>query len=359
MNLSSWNNSRVKLNSSASIAPNHIHLCLSPTAYKAIAGLTIPLNVIGVLMHLGVLVTFFKRRSLINPFTVNIITLSIIGILQGLTFTPQVVVRPITGDWLRNPLACAVFQYCMWVLPTMTVMQDMVICADRWVAYLAPGWYHTYHSVRRALLGTALVTVWLHAWYMPLNILNYLTPMAQRFGCDGTVYQNYRSIVSIVVGSGPEVLVYGSYPILLLLLWRRRILRGRRRTARVTCSTQPTFSVKISTTPSHSGLSRMVRDGQTGRRKITEAEHGNNKLAMALLTLKLIAIILNAVPARLLTDSGWHGRQPPWCTWDVFHISEQFLGSAQLLEPLLYLLTLRGFRREFCEVFSINIAGRT
>ncbi|OQV13613.1 hypothetical protein BV898_12156 [Hypsibius exemplaris] len=169
-------------------------------------------------------------------------SLSVIGIIHGIGFFPQTTARPISGHWLSTPLPCAIFQYFMWVLQTMQLLQDLVICADRWVAHLVPIWYHKNSSVQKSSLATLVVTIWLHGWHMPLNILNCYTPMEKRFGCDGTAYPQYRAIVIAVVSYAPEVLIYGRYPVLLILLWRRRAQKLKVRNARVSCATSAVLS---------------------------------------------------------------------------------------------------------------------
>ncbi|OQV13614.1 hypothetical protein BV898_12157 [Hypsibius exemplaris] len=320
------------------VVPNPLS-CFSVTAYIAIAGVTVPLTFLSVALYLGVLMTFLRHPALITPFTVHIMSLSVIGIIHGIGFFPQATARPISGNWLNSPLPCAIFQYFMWVLPTMTLLQDLVICADRWVAYLIPLWYHRHSSVKRGLLATMAVTVWLHGWYMPLNILNYYTPMANRFGCDGTAYPKYRSIVIAMVSYAPEVLIYGSYPVLLILLWRRRAQKLKVRNARVSCATSAVLSTD--TAANNGGLSK----------RGNQAENSNNTLAMVLLFLKLTAVIFNAVPTVLMMVSATAGRYPPRCTWDAFHLSEQFLAFTQFLEPVIYLMTLSGLRQEFRQMF--------
>ena len=74
--------------------------------------------------------------------------------------------RPyVEGDYLRYCFfACAVFQYFAWIMPTMTLLQDLVICADQWLALLASYWHAHENSVKKDLMATAAVTVWAHAW---------------------------------------------------------------------------------------------------------------------------------------------------------------------------------------------------
>jgi hypothetical protein len=94
----------------------------------------------------------------------------------------------------------------------MTLLQEAVICLDRWCAIVRPLQYWLKRKIKHGFVATFVVLFWFHIWYLPLNILNYYTPMSQRAGCDGTTYPNHRSVVSFFVMIIPSVLVYGSYP---------------------------------------------------------------------------------------------------------------------------------------------------
>ena len=147
-------------------------LCIAKTVYVAINVLMGLIGLVGVTLNVAVLVTFFKRRSLINPFTVHIVSMSVISVLRSVLFHPLVTARPyVEGDYLQYSfVACAVFQYIAWILPTMSLLQDLVICADRWLALLAPYWHAHENSVRKGLLATAAVTLWAHAWWVIVTL---------------------------------------------------------------------------------------------------------------------------------------------------------------------------------------------
>ncbi|OQV17103.1 hypothetical protein BV898_08819 [Hypsibius exemplaris] len=322
-----------------------IHLCISPTAYKAIAGITAPFVAVNICMNVAIITTFLKRRRLITPFTVNIMALSFIGIIHGLVFYPQVTVRPIFDNWLNQPFSCAVFQYTMWVIPALTLMQDVVICLDRWVALLAPMWYRSDNKLKYSLMATAIVIVWVHVWYLPLNILNFHTPMAARFGCDSTIYPVYRLVVGTMVTSIPQLLAYGSYVVLLGLLWRRR--SHRLGVSQVVVSYVTRSSAVCQSVAGVESVAETVRRNR--------AEQSNNRLTIVLISVKLVAITCVTVPSSMLMLAAAVQRLPPRCTWDAFHLSEQLLSVAQIPEPFIYLFTLDKLRTEFCDVFRIGI----
>ncbi|OWA54798.1 hypothetical protein BV898_19192 [Hypsibius exemplaris] len=343
--------------------------CLSVTTYRILTGFTAPLTLISVGMYLAVLITFFKRPTLITHFTVNLISLSVINLVHSVVYWPQAISRPITlGVWLNSPLTCAVFQYFIWIMPIMTVMQDLVICGDRWVAFVAPVWYHRRRSVKCTLCGTLVVTLWLHGWYMPLNVLNYLTPMPLRQGCDGTAYPGYRAVVLTMVCYLPQALIYGSYPVLLTLLWRRRVQKARRRrdraerlTAPSAAPAIPTITIQLCDNLGSISLRRpslgvLKPEGAAERMDdiAKSAERSNNRLVMGVLCLKFTAIVFTMVPTVLFTVSATNRRLPPPCTWDAFHLAEHFLAVVQLVEPFVYLATLRDLRREFLSVFHLT-----
>ncbi|OWA53548.1 hypothetical protein BV898_17971 [Hypsibius exemplaris] len=322
--------------------------CLSVTTYKIITGFTVPLALSSVCMYLGVLVTFARRPSLINHFTIHLVSLSVINILYDITCFPLSIARPIAVDsgWLNHPFSCAVLQYFVLVLPIMIILQDMVICGDRWVRLLAPVWFRNHQNIKFGLAATLAAAIWLHGWYLPLNILNYLTPMNLRQGCDGTAYPGYRALVSITVLYIPQVLTFGSYPFLLFLLWRRKRRQSRLRRGRVDClPSGPQGSLPL---PAQS-QTETTRQDDTVK---TDKKH--TQMAIYLLLLKLISNIVITVPTAMVILSATLRRQPPPCTWDAFHLSEHFLSLAQLGEPFIYLANMRDLRREFLRIF-INL----
>ena len=88
-------------------------LCISKTGYIAVNVVMGLIGLAGVTLNVAVLVTFSKRRSLINPFNVHIVSMSVISVLRSVIFHPLVTARPyVEGDYLRYCFfACAVFQY--------------------------------------------------------------------------------------------------------------------------------------------------------------------------------------------------------------------------------------------------------
>ena len=202
-------------------------LCLSFATYSVITGLLSLLMCLSVSMNAAVLATFLiHRRRLITPFTVHVVGLIVAGLIHSVVFFPMVAARPLVRGWMQyDPLSCAVFQYIIWLVPMLSLMQDLTICVDRWVAFLAPIWYRRKRCVAYGLLGSAAFAFWLHAWYMPLNVLNYYTPLTERNGCDGTAYPKYRTVVYMMIAVLPQLGVLGSYPVLFYMLWRRKMER--------------------------------------------------------------------------------------------------------------------------------------
>ena len=203
-------------------------LCLSFTTYSVITGLLSLLMCLSVAMNAAVLATFLiHRRRLITPFTVHVVGLTVAGLIHSVVFFPMVAARPLVRGWMQHdPLSCAVFQYIIWLVPMFTYMQEVTICVDRWVAFLAPIWYRRESCVAYGLLGSGAFAFWLHAWYMPLNVLNYYTPLTERNGCDGTLYPKYRTVVYALVCALPQAGVIGSYPFLFFMLASRRRRRN-------------------------------------------------------------------------------------------------------------------------------------
>ncbi|OQV23809.1 hypothetical protein BV898_02161 [Hypsibius exemplaris] len=326
--------------------------CLTLTTYTVITSITAPMTFLGVCMYIGVLVAFFRRRSLITHFTVHILSLSVINIIHGLGYWPQAAARPFTDQWLKAPFVCAIFQYFIWITPIMTIMQDLVICGDRWVAFLAPVWYHSHRSIQSALCGTVIVIVWSHGWVIPLNILNYITPMALRQGCDGTAYPVYRTIVFAMIGYVPEVLVYGSYPILLALLWQRQRAKRQLRRARMECiALGSTNSIPMSTRLTTAGVE--AANNEAGRRQaIAKTERANNRLATALILLKFVASVFMTIPTVLFNVAATNRRLPAPCTWDIYHFGAHILAVVLFVEPFIYLMSMKDLRNEFLLMFQ-------
>ncbi|OQV20008.1 hypothetical protein BV898_06012 [Hypsibius exemplaris] len=263
--------------------------CLSDTTYEIIAGFTAPLTVFGICIYLRILWTFHRHPRLINHFTVHIISLSIINILNSLAYWPQTIARAITTDWLSHPFVCAQFQYFVWVMPVTYGLQEIIICGDRWTAFMAPVFYNTHKSVRWSLCGTIAVVIWMHGWYLPLGILNYVRSLSYPKACDGMVpgYPTYRIVVYFMVAYIPQGITYGSYPFLLLLLFRRRfrrrLARGRVEIVSIVRYQVSSTSLPPSVQPAiHSDRATPmeIRNTEDDRRKaiVKQEENANNQL---------------------------------------------------------------------------------
>ena len=169
-----------------------------------------------------ILIAFFRRPRLITPFTIQFLNSVLIQLFLMLYDGPLSIASHINRNLLRNPIFCAIFKLGAWTFPSLALLQQMVIGADRWSALLAPVWYRG-KTVRYGIQITLSMVVFYLVLYLPLFIADTVTgvPVGQRCDIHHTLGY-YRIVVRVLTYYFPLCFTYVSYPLLLMTLRKRR-----------------------------------------------------------------------------------------------------------------------------------------
>ena len=132
---------------------------------------------VATLFNLAVVVTFARRPRLITTFTVNVLNNSVLGIFAAAVFSPMFLYRNLDREIYRHKGYCAVYKYLNWTLPSMLLMQHVIICKDRWMAILRPVWYRERQSVRMGFVSTGVAFLYVQVWYLPIFVTDTILPL--------------------------------------------------------------------------------------------------------------------------------------------------------------------------------------
>ena len=311
--------------------------------------------VIAQLTNVGILATFLFHRHLITPFIIHIVNLIAINTILLFIYIPLVLPRPLMHKFLNeNRLACAFMQYAMYGVAFINVLQDLVICCDRWLAYLRPIWYRNKKTKNFGIIGTMIAIAYFHLWYLPLNILNYTMPADVRavLGCNTTPYVTYRQIMMLAICYLPAPLLYGSFPMLLMLVRRRR-RRQASRSVSVRCNSPMNIALLSVTSPGSQSQGKLQRSsplvsGTRARRK--REEKIINSVVIAQFFLKLSAILVGIVPTAIVTSLAPDTILP--CGWDSFYLNQYYVMLIFTVEPFVFLKMLPELREAFLKHFA-------
>ncbi|OQV12527.1 hypothetical protein BV898_13171 [Hypsibius exemplaris] len=98
-----------------------------------------------------------------------------------------------------------------------------------------------------------------------------------------------------------------------------------------------------------------VEAGNSDRLRGTSlVKTSKNRLTGYLLLLKLVAHLFDIVPTALIIVAVSNRRLPPPCIWDAIHSAEHFFALVQLVEPFVYLATMRDLRIEFLSLLRLT-----
>ena len=115
-----------------------------PVLIRTIAILMIGVLIIASFAHIEILCAFLRRPSILTPFTVHILDITIINLISVAFYDPLIIVRDLNRELFRgNIVLCGIYKYLHWTAVSISMQQHFVICLDRWLAVLTPNWYRT------------------------------------------------------------------------------------------------------------------------------------------------------------------------------------------------------------------------
>lgn len=181
-------------------------------------------------LNLSIVITFFKVRRLITPFTIHVVNLIIIDLSSVLTLGPMMIAREFDSIFLHYTPLCALYQYLTWLISALLVLQHTIICVDRWLAVYAPVLYRA-KQVYHGVAATLFVVIYFHAWFLPMFIQDVTWDAAEgadsghwlRHLCDAPRPRPHLFVALTMIFWIPECFVYVAYPMIFRLIWKRRM----------------------------------------------------------------------------------------------------------------------------------------
>ncbi|XP_055355188.1 5-hydroxytryptamine receptor 1D-like [Paramacrobiotus metropolitanus] len=267
-----------------------------------------------------VLLAFLLNPQLHIPFNFYLANLVLTNFVYTLIEIPLDIVNGLYSVWWMGPAVCDLYQYLNYVFSGTIVNTHMLITVNRIWALTFPHSYTHMHTKRTALVGCAMVWVYVHAACLPGLILNTRV----RLPLDSSGCQlNYEHLfawnvfVEFVVFVLPQCLITVAYPHLLCQRRQQRLVRS--------AMDGPTLQ-EITTGP-------MTKNG--GRQR-------DNKKAFGVLTVSTLSVTLTWTPG-----SVYYGMS---CFMDVSYMPVYFLISSFLflvqtvMDPILFMMVLGDLR---------------
>ena len=336
------------MNNSTCVNPTNHPLCLPPVFYITVTSILGLGFIVTQTLNIGILTTFYLRRSLVTPFTVHIVNLIIINTVLFFGFVPLVVPRPLFPAWYNNNrTVCSFMQYFTWAVAALNPLQDLIICLDRWLAYLYPIWYRSSRTKYFGITATSIAVIYFHLWYLPLNILNSLMSVEdrRRIGCYSTLYLKYRFILYTAICILPQVIVYTSFPLLLVIVWKRRRVHVEGRAMAIYSAHEGRVNLQG---PQPQRRPETNRETQLNARIRREEKVLNSVIVQ--FSMKLSGILIALVPTFLTVSQ--NPLHMLYCTWDSFYLTEYYLCVIYLAEPFVFLKMLPDLQNAFFDIFG-------
>ncbi|OQV14609.1 hypothetical protein BV898_11228 [Hypsibius exemplaris] len=178
--------------------------------------------VLSILFNLLVILAFFRRPRLITSFTIQFLNFVIILLLTLLFDGPLNILCTLDSTLFFNPIFCALYKFGAWTFPSLALLQQMAIGLDRWSAMLAPVWHRT-KTVRYGINVTMALVAYYLVLYLPLFAVDTVRGAPDGKRCDyHHALRQYQVFVRIATYYLPLGFTYVSYPVLLVLLRKRR-----------------------------------------------------------------------------------------------------------------------------------------
>ncbi|OQV17959.1 hypothetical protein BV898_07902 [Hypsibius exemplaris] len=204
-------------------------------------------SVTGSLGNGGALLAFIRDRTLRNPFTIHVIHLLLLNLINSLTQYPVGVVENLYSRWHLGSGICDLYLFCMSMVTAATINTHSLIALNRAWAIVHPVSYRTRNTKRFSLQLCFGLWVFLFIVEFPnwlLNALYYRRP-------EGCIYNSdampaYNAFLDIVVYTLPIAIVIASFVVVSV----HKVLRSRRlavnnHVAPLSFHHRPTLQVRI------------------------------------------------------------------------------------------------------------------
>ena len=172
----------------------------------------------------SVLYIFFRRPSLLTPFTAYVINLLFANILRTLLCYPLELINSLYNTWWSGWTSCTVSLYGTWVVEAAMCNAHILIALNRLWAVSFPHSYRTRHTARFAILTCLAMWIYVHTGLLPgviMDVIRYRKPLATD-GCilNTASQMTWSYVVQITYSALPYAVVILVYPIVCYKLWR-------------------------------------------------------------------------------------------------------------------------------------------